>query len=68
MFNSLENVRRKWAIPAMWVLLSLFWLAFGIEGVVEHKPFRRGWLLVGAWGLVMIFWLYHTLPGISAWS
>jgi hypothetical protein len=59
MFNSLDHAPLKWALPAMWVLVSACWLAFGVSAVLEHKPFHRGWLAVGVWGFAMIFWLYR---------
>jgi hypothetical protein len=59
MFDSIGTASRKWALPLLWVLLSLFWLMIGVHGVLEHGPFRSGWHLVAIWGLLLVFWLYN---------
>ena len=59
MFASLKESPRKWAIPGVWVLLSVFWLMIGVFGVREHGPFRSGWHIVAIWSTLLIFWLYR---------
>jgi hypothetical protein len=59
MFESLKESPRKWAVPAIWVLLSVFWLMIGIKGIREQGPFRSGWHLAAIWSFILVFWLYR---------
>lgn len=59
MFDSLKDRPRRWAIPAVWVFLSLFWIMIGADHMSENAPFRRGWLVIALWSFVLIFWLHR---------
>jgi len=58
MFNSLENAPRKWALPLMWALLSILWLAFGVRWS-ERGLFHRAWVLAAMGGVTLALSLYN---------